>query len=115
MASPVPLTASMPASSGLAPPGASWSGPLHSDNEEVPVNCPVYAGSAADRLSDWCAQDVLEQEASVLAALAHIRERLHALPATTRPEQAVAFEAGAVATLVCAVQSQVNQSSSCAR
>ena len=94
---------------------SSSPGLLSSDSEEVAVECPVYVGSAADRLADWCAHDVLQQEASVLAALAHVRERLHALPASTSREQVVGFEAGAVATLVCAVQSQMNQSAACGR
>ncbi len=75
---------------------------------------PVQTGSVIDRLSQWCAHDCLQQEDSVRAALANCEEALHALPDAVGPGDQAPFDVGAVATLVCAVQSQINQSSQCA-
>jgi hypothetical protein len=81
--------------------------------EERRIDCPIHAGSVVDRLTQWCHQDALQQNASVLEALACCGELLHALPASTRPGDLAQFPAGAVASLVCAVQSQLNQSPRC--
>lgn len=87
--------------------------PSPSGCEELTVSCPIEAGSIADRLTHWCDQDALQQENAVLEALACCREWLHALPSSTQSGDAVPFPAGAVATLVCSVQSQVNHSARC--
>ena len=71
---------------------------------------PVDAGSIADRLSQWCRHDSLQREDSVLEALAHCREVLHALPSSVRPHDPATFEAGAVAVLVCEIQDLLSRS-----
>ncbi len=47
------------------------------------------------------------------AALATCEEALHALPDAVAPGDQAPFDVVAVATLVCAVQSQINRSSRC--
>jgi hypothetical protein len=82
---------------------------------QAPVGSfPVESGSVIDRLSRWCALDCLQQEDAVRAALANCEEALHALPDGVGPADQAPFDLGAVATLVCAVQSQINRSSRCA-
>jgi hypothetical protein len=74
---------------------------------------PVQAGSVIDRLARWCSHDCLQREDSVQEALALCEEALHALPDAARPGDRAPFDVAAVATLVCAVQSQLNRSSQC--
>jgi hypothetical protein len=57
--------------------------------------------------------DCLQQEDSVREALALCEEALHALPDAVASGDQALFDVGAVATLVCAVQSGINGSSQC--
>lgn len=82
-------------------------------DQEVQTMCPVYTGSTIDRLAHWCQDDRLQQEESVLKALAHAREVLHVLPESLQPEDTVQVQAGALATLICEVQSHLSQSARC--
>jgi hypothetical protein len=63
-------------------------------DQELQTMCPVYSGSAIDRLAHWCKADSLQHENSVLEALAHCREVLHVLPVSTRSEDLVQVQAG---------------------
>jgi hypothetical protein len=83
-------------------------------DQEVQTMCPVYTGSTIDRLAHWCRDDRLQQEESVLKALAHAREVLHVLPESLQPEDPVEVQAGALATLICEVQAHLSQSAQCA-
>ncbi|KEF42998.1 MAG: hypothetical protein ER33_03790 [Cyanobium sp. CACIAM 14] len=81
----------------------------HSPGHPPVGSFPVEAGSVIDRLAHWCAHDCLQQEDSVREALAICEEALHALPDGLGPGEQAPFRVGAVATLVCAVQSQIDR------
>ena len=82
-------------------------------DQELQTMCPVYSGSTIDHLAHWCKADSVQQENSVLGALAHCREVLHVLPASASPDDLVQVQAGALAVLVCDSQSKLNASSRC--
>jgi hypothetical protein len=82
-------------------------------DQEQQALCPVYAGSAIDRLANWCRDDCLQQEQAVIEALARCREILHNMPRSAEPQTMTPFPVGAVATLICEVQSRLNGTGRC--
>jgi hypothetical protein len=82
-------------------------------DQEKQSQCPVYMGSEIDRLSNWCKEDCLEQEKAVIEALACCREILHSQSKVIAPQHLALFPIGAVATLICEVQSRMNGTGEC--
>jgi hypothetical protein len=82
-------------------------------DQETRTICPVYSGSTIDRLANWCSDDCLKRECSLIEALAQCREILHNLPNAVQPQQMAQFPVGAVATLICEAQSRLNGTGQC--